>query len=95
MGFKLANIDGKSALIHGDSYYDINTISQGKITSDPSKILNSLDDLHELSSKIDNFEPDYVIIFPWNIYKEIKDNIYNYSSKNVIIKNINDFKNLF
>lgn len=44
--------------------------------------------------KIDNFEPDYVIIFPWNIYKEIKDNIYNYSSKNVIIKNINDFKNL-
>ena len=55
MGFKLANIDGKSALIHGDSYYDINTISQGKITSDPSKILNSLDDLHELSTKIDNF----------------------------------------
>ena len=45
--------------------------------------------------KIDNFEPDYVIIFPWNIYKEIKDNINNYSSKNVIIKNINDFKNLF
>ena len=36
MGFKLANIDGKSALIHGDSYYDINSISQGEITSDPS-----------------------------------------------------------
>ena len=39
MGFKLANIDGKSALIHGDSYYDINSISQGEITSDPSYIL--------------------------------------------------------
>ena len=39
MGFKLANINGKSALIHGCSDYDINTISQGKITSDPSKIL--------------------------------------------------------
>ena len=61
MGFKLANIDGKSALIHSDSYYDINTISKGKITSDPSKILNSLDDLHELSSKIDNFEPSGLI----------------------------------
>ena len=56
MGFKLANIDGKSALVHGDSYYDISTISEGKISSDPSNILNSLSDLHELSSKIDNFE---------------------------------------
>ena len=56
MGFRLANINGKSALIHGDSYYDINTISQGEISSDPSNILNSLSDLHELSSKIDNFE---------------------------------------
>ena len=57
MGFKLANIDGKSALVHGDSYYDISIISKGKISSDPSNILNSLSDLHELSSKIDNFEP--------------------------------------
>ena len=61
MGFKLANIDGKSALINGDSYYDINSISQGEITSDPSYILDSLDDLHDLSSKIDNFEPTGLI----------------------------------
>ena len=61
MGFKLANIKGKSALIHGDSYYDINTISQGKISSDPSKILNSLSDLHEFNSKIDNFKPTGLI----------------------------------
>ena len=61
MGFKLANIDGKSSLIHGDSYYDINSISQGEITSDPSYILDSLDDLHDLSSKIDNFEPTGLI----------------------------------
>ena len=56
MGFKLANINGKSSLVHGDSYYDISTISEGKISSDPSSILNSLSDLHELSRKIDNFE---------------------------------------
>ena len=56
MGFKLANINGKSALIQDDSFYDIHTISKGKLTSDPSKILNSLNDLHELSSKIHNFE---------------------------------------
>ena len=43
--------------------------------------------------KIDNFKPDYAIILPWNIYKEIKSNIDNYSSKNIILKNINDFKN--
>ena len=61
MGFRLANINGKSALIHGDSYYDINTISQGEISSDPSNILNSLSDLHELSSKIDNFKPTGLI----------------------------------
>ena len=61
MGFKLANVGGKSALIHGNSYYDINSISQGEITSDPSCILDSLDDLHDLSSKIDNFEPTGLI----------------------------------
>ena len=56
MGFKLANVNGKSSLISGESYYDINTISQGKISSDPSKVLDSLNDLHELSSKIDNYK---------------------------------------
>ena len=56
MGFKLANVNGKSSLISGESYYDINTISQGRISSDPSDVLDSLNDLHELSSKIDNFE---------------------------------------
>lgn len=56
MGFKLANVNGKSSLIFGESYYDINTISQGKISSDPSEVLDSLNDLHKLSSKIDNYE---------------------------------------
>ena len=56
MGFKLANVNGKSSLIFGESYYDLNTISQGKISSDPSEVLDSLNDLHELSSKIDNYE---------------------------------------
>ena len=56
MGFKLANVNGKSSLISGESYYDVNTISQGKISSEPSEVLDSLNDLHELSSKIDNYE---------------------------------------
>ena len=56
MGFKLANVNGKSSLIFGESYYDINTISQGKISSEPSEVLDSLNELHELSSKIDNYE---------------------------------------
>ena len=61
MGFKLANVNGKSSLIFGESYYDINTISQGKISSDPSEVLDSLNDLHELSSNINNFEPTGLI----------------------------------
>ena len=56
MGFKLANVNGKSSLVFGESYYDVNTISQGRISSDPSEVLDSLNDLHELSSKIDNYE---------------------------------------
>ena len=56
MGFKLANVNGKSSLIRGESYYDINTISLGKISSDPSKVLDSLNDLHELSNRIEDFE---------------------------------------
>ena len=61
MGFKLANVNGKSSLVYGESYYDINTISQGKISSDPSEVLDSLNDLHELSSNINNFEPTGLI----------------------------------
>jgi hypothetical protein len=61
MGFKLANVNGKSSLIFGESYYDINTISQGKISSEPSEVLDSLNDLHELSSKIDNYDRKFIV----------------------------------
>ena len=29
MGFRLANIEGRAALVSGEDYYDLATISQG------------------------------------------------------------------
>ena len=57
MGFKLANINGKSSLVKDNKYYDIETISNGQLTSDPSKIINYINSLKKLYSKIDTFEP--------------------------------------
>ena len=37
MGFKLANIEGRAALVEGDNYYDLETISNGKFNNDTCK----------------------------------------------------------
>ena len=57
MGFKLANVNGKSSLIDGVDYYDLETLSNGNVSSDPTEALHSLDLISDLYSKLDNFEP--------------------------------------
>ena len=57
MGFKLGNVNGKSSLISGDNYYDLESISNGKVSSDPTQALNSIDSMSDLYSKLDEFEP--------------------------------------
>ena len=57
MGFVLGNIKGRSSLIKDNHFYDIETISNGSVSSDPSQILLSLDQLSDLYNTIDSFEP--------------------------------------
>ena len=57
MGFRLANIDGRAALVSGDDYYDLETISQGSFSQDPMQALEALSELSVLGAQLDNFEP--------------------------------------
>lgn len=53
MGFRLANVNGRAVLVHGDSYTDIATHSAGALGSDPMEVLARPDLLSELSATLD------------------------------------------
>ena len=57
MGFKLANIEGRAALVEGENYYDLETISNGKFNNDTSNALTNLVGLSELSEALSKSEP--------------------------------------
>ncbi|MDB3947820.1 fumarylacetoacetate hydrolase family protein [Gammaproteobacteria bacterium] len=56
MSYKLANINGNSALVNGDSYFDLAVISEGNVSSDPSQVVNSLGAISKLYEQIDQFD---------------------------------------
>ncbi len=53
MGFRLANVNGRAALVRGDSYTDVATHSSGALGSDPMEVLARPDLLSELSATLD------------------------------------------
>ena len=53
MGFRLANVSGRAALVHGDFYTDVATHSSGALGSDPMEVLARPDLLSELSATLD------------------------------------------
>ena len=57
MGYKLGSFSGKAILIKDDNYYDIDTISDGDISSNSIEALSVTDKLNQLNEKLDNFEP--------------------------------------
>ena len=57
MSFKLANIEGRAALVDGENYYDLETISNGKFDNDTSNALTNLVGLSELSEDLSKSEP--------------------------------------
>ena len=57
MGYKLGSFSGKAILIKDDNYYDIDTISDGDISSNSIEALCVTDKLNQLDEKLDNFEP--------------------------------------
>ncbi|MEM9745081.1 MAG: fumarylacetoacetate hydrolase family protein [Actinomycetota bacterium] len=57
MGFRLANVDGRAALVADDQYFDLETVSDGSIGSDPMAALASPDELSALSASLADRTP--------------------------------------
>ena len=57
MGFRLANVDGRAALVADDQYFDLETVSDGSIGSDPMAALASPDELSALSASLADRAP--------------------------------------
>jgi 2,4-diketo-3-deoxy-L-fuconate hydrolase len=53
MGFRLANVNGRAALVHGEHYTDVATHSSGALGPDPMEALARPDLLAELSAGLD------------------------------------------
>ena len=68
MGFRLATIDDRAALIDDSSYHDLATISGGDLGPDPMEAIGRVDTLHELGGRLSEFEPtgslDDVVLGP-------------------------------
>ena len=57
MGFRLAAVEGRAALLSADHYYDIATISGGSLSSDPMKTLGHPDRLAALAADLERHDP--------------------------------------
>ncbi len=57
MGFRLANVSGRAALVEGDRYFDIENLSGSRLGSDPMAALVEPARLHELAETLGEREP--------------------------------------
>lgn len=57
MGFRLANVGGRAALVEGEHYYDLEEISGGHLGADPMAALTSGAVLSELSASLPGRTP--------------------------------------
>ena len=57
MGFRLANVGGRGALVDGDHYYDLEELADGALSPDPMAALTTPDLLAELASGLGAHQP--------------------------------------
>jgi len=57
VGFRLANVGGRGALVDGDHYYDLGELADGALSPDPMAALTSPDLLAELASGLGGRQP--------------------------------------
>ncbi len=55
MAFTLANVNGKSALIRENGFFDLEAISDGTVSADPMEALTTPEALHDLSANLEAF----------------------------------------
>lgn len=61
MTYRLANVDGRSALVAGEHWYDLEALSAGAIGPDPMEALASPDRLTALTAELGGREPSGVV----------------------------------
>lgn len=57
MAFRLANINDRAALVDGDAYFDLETVSDGALGHDPMAALHDAEALHALNATLTDREP--------------------------------------
>ena len=57
MGYKLGSNSGRAIFIKDDKYYDVNTISNGDISSNSLKALSNTEKLSQLYINLNDYEP--------------------------------------
>ena len=57
MSYILANVAGRAALVSGDYYYDLETVSGAELGSDPMAALHSLQALSDLTDQLGSATP--------------------------------------
>ena len=55
MSFKLGTTNNRAILIQDENYYDVEKLSEGKISSDSVQALESIDELKKLASSLTDF----------------------------------------
>jgi 2,4-diketo-3-deoxy-L-fuconate hydrolase len=58
MGYALANVDGRAALVDGADWYDLESVSGGELGPDPMAALAVPERLAESAAALDAHEPD-------------------------------------
>ena len=57
MAFRLANVDGRAALVDDDHVYDLHTLSDGALGPDPTAVVAEGARLHELAANLGSIAP--------------------------------------
>mgnify|MGYP003340648280 FL=1 len=58
MGYQLANINGRAALVQGDHYFDLERVSGGVLSSDAIEALRASAQLNALAADLDPASAD-------------------------------------
>lgn len=61
MSFRLANVDGRAALVAGDRWYDLESVSGGELGPDPMAALAAADRLAAVTDALADHEPSGVL----------------------------------
>ena len=62
MPFTFANINDRSALVQGKAFFDLSTITNGAVSSDPMKAIQNSDLLHHYATQLDDYESSGLIV---------------------------------